>query len=498
MRDCLNYVASQRNIIIYGTGKIGIMVYNILQENGLEQKIRYFVATNAKPGSLKGIPIADIYKLKKEELEDALLLLGVSDKYLPELEAVLRELKIENWIDGKDLYMGKYKKDSEMYKQLEVRKAAYLMEEEKLCGQDGEQQKPVAHVTYCFASNAGDTVLSKCVRKTIRASRYKIFDVAEKVDDAVIDEINRCAGVVLGGGGLFLPDTNANNISGWQWAISDEQIDRIKVPVIVYSVGYNFFHGQENTKRFQESITKLIEKADFVGLRNRGSVEEIKKLLPDNLRQKIVFQPCTTTLIRKIYNFEKDNYSRKVGINMAFDREESRYGESKIAILNQVAQAMKRIADMNYEIHYLVHCDTDLRFLPYLERQKVKYEVDYLVDSLPDEIIKCYKQLDCVIGMRGHAQMIPFGVGCRVISLGTHNKIRWFLEDIEAEDWYIDLNEKTEEIADEIVLTFEKVNVTEAELTDKRLAEAQERLWDITKENNAEIQNKLALETNNY
>lgn len=485
MKDCLRYVASQKDIIIYGTGKIGIMVYNILEENGLQNKIRYFVATGAQDGMLKEIPVIDIYKLKKEEFSEALFLIGVSDKYVVEIKEVLKELQVKKWLDGKKLYTGKYQKNFLKKKLLKL-KGDWYQKREKL-NFDAENKESVAHITYCFVNNAGDTMLSKCVRKTINAAKYEIINVAKKVDDEVLEQINQCDYMVLGGGGLFLPDTNANKVSGWQWAISKEQLEQIKVPVIIYSVGYNFFKGQKPDELFCDSVIKLVEKASFVGLRNHGSVEAIKEIVPKELQDKIVYQPCTTTVIQKLYGFEKENNSRIVGLNMAFDREEQRYGKEKTEVLTKVARAVKQIENMGYEIRYIAHCDTDLRFLPYLDKADVRYKVEYLVDSLPQKIIDCYKKVELMLGMRGHAQMIPFGVGCRVISLGTHDKLRWFLEDINADDWYVNLNEDIEHLTENILYKFEKISRVDSVETDRRLKEAQEELWQITCKNRTAI-----------
>ena len=76
--------------------------------------------------------------------------------------------------------------------------------------------------------------------------------------------------------------------------------------------------------------------------------------------------------------------------------------------------------------------------------------------------------------------MIPFGLNCEIISLGTHDKLKWFLEDIDALDWYIELNEETESLKDRILETFIRVHEVEAELTQKRLVEKQDELWRIT------------------
>src|SRR5699024_2693565 len=54
-----------------------------------------------------------------------------------------------------------------------------------------------------------------------------------EVDEAAVDRLNATAdAVVIGGGGLFLQDTNPNRLSGWQWKISPEALAVLEVPLI--------------------------------------------------------------------------------------------------------------------------------------------------------------------------------------------------------------------------------------------------------------------------
>jgi hypothetical protein len=41
--------------------------------------------------------------------------------------------------------------------------------------------------------------------------------------------------------------------------------------------------------------------------------------------------------------------------------------------------------------------------------------------------------------MRGHAGMIPFGLGTPIVSLVSHPKLRYFLEDIGRPEWGLDV-----------------------------------------------------------
>lgn len=63
-----------------------------------------------------------------------------------------------------------------------------------------------------------------------------------------------------------------------------------------------------------------------------------------------------------------------------------------------------------------------------------------------------------VIGMRGHSNIISFGMGTPFISLGSHNKNRFFTKDIGEEKYLIDLRDyKNTATSDIITKKFEEL-----------------------------------------
>lgn len=372
-----------------------------------------------------------------------------------------------------------------------LKKRVYKIRESRGIIRPGGNGKKMilSHVTYYAGANAGDIALSQCVRREFEKKytqvNWNIINVRESVDDKKIDTINSSQALVIGGGGLFLPDSNPNLVSGWQWAISSEQLQKIKVPMLIYSVGYNYFRGQESTELFQKNLIALCEKVKFIGLRNTGSIEAVKNIIPEKLHEKVMFQPCTTTVIRKIYGnaIPKKVTSKKVAFNLAFDREKRRFGENMEKILVEIAKAAKMIEERGYEIVLVYHVWNDQRIKPYMDSIGVKYKEKDLSSSFPKDIYKFYNGIEFVIGMRGHSQMIPFGLNCEILSLVTHEKMRWFLEDIDAVDWQIDLMEGESELATRILESFVRIHETEHELTQKRLYEEQEKLWKVTQKN---------------
>ena len=91
----------------------------------------------------------------------------------------------------------------------------------------------LVHITYPYVFNVGDTVLSKCVRDTILLLEdvkysFRLVSVRKNVTYKDIKCYNESKGIIVGGGGLFLPDTNSNCKSGWQWQCSVKQYEILK------------------------------------------------------------------------------------------------------------------------------------------------------------------------------------------------------------------------------------------------------------------------------
>ena len=122
-----------------------------------------------------------------------------------------------------------------------------------------------------------------------------------EVDEAAVERINATAdAVVIGGGGLFLQDTNPNRLSGWQWKISPEALAALEVPLIVYALGDNRFPGQPDFDELMRThVGQVLDQSVFFGLRNSGSMATMGQLLGE--RDRIAFQPCPTTILDHLY-----------------------------------------------------------------------------------------------------------------------------------------------------------------------------------------------------
>ncbi|MFC9282865.1 glycosyltransferase [Streptomyces collinus] len=361
----------------------------------------------------------------------------------------------------------------------------------------GAAEDQLAHVAFYMdrQGNAGDKLLPETVRLAFGADttsrRWHSVHAHRLFDEAAVERVNARRGLVIGGGGLFIPDTMPNGNSAWQWNVPDERLRAIDVPIMVFAVGFNAFDGQSyRARRFNESLRLLVEKSAFFGLRNHGSIAKVRSLLPPELHDRVVFQPCPTTVTRQLVAGWTDPSYREdtVLLNAAYDRAGLRFGHDYGHFLNETAKAVRAIG-AHTEVRCVAHSLDDERIAFDLRREHgISLPVIPMYDFSGDEIRAAYAKTRLVIGMRGHAGMIPFGVGTPILSLISHPKMAYFLRDIERPEWGVSVHEKNLGA----VLTERALDILDHH--DRTVADVhdrQELLWKVTRENAARIRTVL-------
>jgi hypothetical protein len=99
-----------------------------------------------------------------------------------------------------------------------------------------------------------------------------------------------------------------------------------------------------------------------------------------------------------------------------------------------------------------------------------------------------YGRLPLTIGMRGHAQMIPFGMGNGIISVAARDKLRYFTDDIGHPELAIDPRDGqwSTQVLDRVDAWFGDFASSRADL-----ARIREQLWNTTIDNLAGISTSL-------
>ena len=293
----------------------------------------------------------------------------------------------------------------------------------------------IAHVFAHEATNLGDIYLRRATREAF-ATAYPSADftdveVRRLFSESDVAGLNDHDLVVVGGGGLLLRDTFPNAVSDWQWGCSTELLERITAPLVVYAVGYNRFRGQEDFSRplFDLHMQRLIERSAFFSLRNSGSIAAVRRYVDEGAGARITLQHCPSLLFPRVVP-DRPTGSRRVGLLLAGDRLDRRHPDMG-SFLRRTSALVGELAKHS-ELHIVLHQPHDAWFVEHLTDQP--FDVIDLVGATPERAIAAYTSLDVMIGDRGHAQMIPFALGCRIISLVSHDKLGWFLDDVGLPD----------------------------------------------------------------
>ena len=305
--------------------------------------------------------------------------------------------------------------------------------------------------------NSGDTLLFQVVRDIFEKNLnlkidWRLYQVWDEFDKNKIEIINKeNDALVLGGGGLLLKDQKGSDIknSGWQWNCSAENTYEIKIPLLIFAIGYNRFYGQEDfDSNFVDSINAIASKSPFFSLRNNGSISAVKNYLSSKNKEKakLYRQFCPTTMLSLIYpeldklsiNNAKRN-SKVLSFNAAFDRTEMRFSDPN-KTFDDICKSIKHAQERGWKIIACSHKEMDRKIEFFLKKNNVTFEIKDLTYSSPKEIMEHYAQVDLSVGMRGHSQMIPFGFNKPIISLISHDKLQFFLDDLDLGKFGVDLN----------------------------------------------------------
>jgi hypothetical protein len=350
--------------------------------------------------------------------------------------------------------------------------------------------------------NYGDTLLFEAVRETFNGfGDGRCFDVVDSrplrapVGPRLVDYINaNFDAVVVGGGGLFLRDTNQHSRSGWQWNISMEQLRRLTVPLIVFAVGNNRFMGQPDFRDpFREHVNLTLEKSVFFGLRNTGSVETIREYVDTAQRHRVVYQPCPTTIASYLY---PDLYRpqienrRLIGAQSIVGKRQATAGFDAEAIYRTQVEVLGRLAGEGWDVLSLPHARADMGFHARLVDKGVATRSDVLWGDrhVLFRGLERFNELPVMLGTRGHAQMVPFGMGAVPLSLHVHDKTRYFATDIGHPEWAVD--PRADDFAERLYRLAHEVHERQPELRDE-LAQVRERFYRLTLDNLATVYERL-------
>jgi len=294
--------------------------------------------------------------------------------------------------------------------------------------------------------------------------------------DALIQQINEEASLLLiGGGGMIFNRPADESASGWAFNITEEKLRQIKVPMFVFAIGYNKFYFDKNKwpDYMGSHLRTLQDLSVYFSTRDSGSKYQLVNEF--NLNEEnidIVPDPGMRLFDRyiEIPKISEVGDGPLIGINWAGDRPEERFKDpwkkTRTYFIKEITQSLnKLINELDARILFIPHLEDldvdifnelkenisspNLFSLHELMRHFYPPAGEILYHHIPF-FTNIYRQLDLTIGMRGHSCIFSFGAGTKFIPFGSHNKVRYFMDEIGAPDYSIKMIDPQIENSDTI------------------------------------------------
>lgn len=252
--------------------------------------------------------------------------------------------------------------------------------------------------------------------------------------------------LIIGGGGLI--ENEEKYDSGWKLPFTKEVLKEIKVPIVVFAAGINYFYNfPKLNDKAKKEVTNLANKAALFSLRNDGSLEIFKDFCDSKVKELpdpgLVFNPEFTqnNKIREIREgcFQpawNNKESQKIGRRFTFDNINK---INNFCIENKLSNFCHTPKDYNFPWHSQKYIIPKHLF-------GIACKFENVLKS-----INLYNTCDFAVVMRGHGQLITVGINLPSIYLSTQPKVLGFSEknnlldytvDIREENWFDNLSSK--------------------------------------------------------
>ena len=254
--------------------------------------------------------------------------------------------------------------------------------------------------------------------------------------------------LIIGGGGLIENDEKYD--SGWKLPFTEEVLKEIKVPIVVFASGINYFYNfPKLNDKAKKEVINLANKAALFSLRNDGSLEIFKSFCDSKAEELpdpgLVFNPefIQNNKVKEI----KDGCFQPAWNNSQIQKIGRRFNSDNIAKINRFCIENKLV---NF-----CHTSKDFSF-PW---QNKKYVIPRHLFDIACKFhnvlksIDLYNVHDFAVVMRGHGQLITIGINLPAIYLSTQPKLIEFSKknnfldytvDIREQNWFDNLKSKTD------------------------------------------------------
>jgi len=286
-------------------------------------------------------------------------------------------------------------------------------------------------------TNVADKYIAESVRKVFEKKFGQIkwieYDIRKMCDKADIDGFNKYDAIVIGGGGFILPSSfYVKKETGWVIGIPTNLVEKIEIPIIGFGIGYNLFRGEEfNSPAFVDNFNTILDHSPFFSLRHKGDIRKVEEII--GRKSDIRLEFCSSLFGREY----KESHGNIISFQLAWDRIKSRFGSAnnKDRFTKDIIEVIKYFSNTNSKLSIVSHTNSDKTgnedLVKKLIGNGISCELVNLIGADVDTLTDFYYGVKTTFTMRGHGQMIPMGLGCDVVSLISHDKVKYLLEDLD-------------------------------------------------------------------
>lgn len=266
-------------------------------------------------------------------------------------------------------------------------------------------------------------------------------------DKSFVELVNSYDLLIVGGGNYFELWVE-DSPTGTSIAIELDLLKEINTPILFNALGVDPGQGasEKNIQKFREFLDLLIERDDFISIRNDGA----KKAIIEHVGEKYlkyIDHTVDAGFFAQIPEPSEYYCSKKyIAINVAYDMQDVRFKNiSYEDFLYTFKSFIDKFLEQNrgYEVVFVPHIFRDMTFITDLlnilddETRRRYISVAPLLhgrDSFK-EVMSVYRGADVVLANRFHAIICSIGMGKHTIGLVNYRQIRELYGELKSDNF---------------------------------------------------------------
>ena len=298
----------------------------------------------------------------------------------------------------------------------------------------------VAHVG-AWGRNFGDRAIQWGVQQALGVDDWVIYPYdCQRVAHYDADQaraLTESVDVILvGGGGLLWDKPELRSVSGWQWQVTMEFLEALRVPVVVWGVGWTAFPTDDDrtgqAPAFRETLSWLVENAAAFTARNPQTRAMLDLHGVEVERVDVAADPA----LGAPWNRWRGG-GGVLALCWASDKPAWRWDDpdDERRALHAVVTAAK---ELGLTLRLVPHlAGTDERVRGYLRDEGVNFQdverdAPHLYPATLERVEEwarlSYVDADVVVSMRKHGMLIPAGMGAPVLGLGELPEVEYLAQ----------------------------------------------------------------------